>query len=82
MFPSLLTLAVCEKSYMEVGDVLSVQRLGDRQLAWDWADDEDAGRRLVGPGARHTVTQHPVVISVWANLKHRQTGEEQGRIYN
>ena len=49
---------------MEVGDVFSVQRLGDRQLARDWVDDEDASRRLVGPGARHTVTQHPVLVPV------------------
>lgn len=41
---------------MEVGDVLSVQRLGDGQLARDGVDDEDTGRRLVGPRARHTVT--------------------------
>lgn len=64
---------------MEVGDVLSVQRLGDRQLAWDWVDDEDASRRLVSPGARHTVTQHPVLIPVWADLKHKQTGDEEER---
>lgn len=49
---------------MEVGDVLSVQRLGDGQLARDWVDDEDASRRLVGTGARHAVTQHPVLIPV------------------
>ena len=49
---------------MEVGDVLSVQRLGDGQLARDGADDEDAVRRLVGPGARHAVTQQPVLIPV------------------
>lgn len=57
---------------MKVGNVLSVQRLGDGQLARDWVDDEDAGRRLVGPGACHTVTQHPVLIPVGADLKHRQ----------
>lgn len=49
---------------MEVGNVLSVQRLSDGQLARDWVDDEDASRRLVGPRARHTVTQHPVLIPV------------------
>lgn len=49
---------------MEIGDVLSVQRLGDRQLARDGVDDEDAGWRLVGPGACHTVTQHPILIPV------------------
>lgn len=49
---------------MEIGDVLSVQWLGDRQLTRDWVDDEDTVRRLVGPGARHTVTQHPVLIPV------------------
>lgn len=49
---------------MEVGNVLSVQRLGDRQLARDRVDDEDAGRRLVGPRARHAVTQHPVLVPV------------------
>lgn len=65
-------LSQCGKSYMEVGDVLSVQRFGDRQLAWDRVDDEDAGRRLVGPGARHAVTQHPVLIPVWADLKQRK----------
>lgn len=53
-----------EKPYMEVGDVLPVQRLGDRQLAGDRVDDEDAGWRLVRPGAGHTVTQHPVPIPV------------------
>lgn len=49
---------------MEVGDVLSVQRLGDGQLARDRIDDEDAGRRLVGPRACHTVTQQPILIPV------------------
>ncbi|KAA8589895.1 hypothetical protein FQN60_013260 [Etheostoma spectabile] len=36
--------------------------LGDGQLARDGVDDEDAGGGLVGPGARHTVPQHPVLI--------------------
>lgn len=49
---------------MEVGNVLSVQRLGDRQLARDRVDDEDSSRRLVGPRARHTVTQRPVLVPV------------------
>lgn len=62
---------------MEVGDVLSVQWLGDWQLARDWVDDEDTGWRLVGPGARHTVTQHPVLIPVWADLnKHTEEDKE------
>lgn len=49
--------------------MLSVQRLGDGQLARDWVDDEDAGRRLVSPRACHAVPQKPVFIPVRADLR-------------
>ena len=67
----------CTKTYMEVGDVLSVQRFGDRQLAWDWVDDENASWWLVSPRARHTVTQHPVVVPVRPYLPHNIGQEEE-----
>lgn len=75
------TAGKLKESYMEVGDVLSVQGFGDRQLAWDWVDDEDPGWRLVSPRARHTVTQHPVLIPVGADLKNRQGKRKESITY-
>lgn len=43
-------------TYMEVGDVLPIQGLEDRELSGDRVDDEDAVRRLVSAGARHAVS--------------------------
>lgn len=49
---------------MEVGDVLPIQGLVDGQLSGNGVDDEDAGGRLVGAGARHAVSQRAVLIVV------------------
>lgn len=53
---------------MEVGDVLSVQGLVDRQLPGDRFDDEDAGGGLVSTGTRHTVSEGAVLVVVRPDL--------------
>lgn len=49
---------------MEVGNVLPIQGLVDRQLSGNWVDDEDASGWLVGTGTRHAVSQGAVLIVV------------------
>lgn len=55
--------------YMEVGNVLPIQGLVDRQLSRNGVDDEDASGGLVSPGACHAVSQGAVLIMVWSNLQ-------------
>jgi len=61
------SLVLCV-TYMEVGDVLSVQGLADRQLSGDRFNDEDAGGGLVSSRTRHTVSEGPVFVMVRPDL--------------
>ena len=69
--------------YVEVGDVLAVERLGDGQLAGDGVDDEDAGGRLVGAGPRDAVPEQALLVPVRPDLnpgggRGRKTGRKEG----
>lgn len=62
-----------QKSYVEAGDLLSVQRLGHGQLPGDGVDDEDARGRLVGAGPGDAVPQREVFVSVGPDLRVQTT---------
>lgn len=53
---------------MEVGDVLPIQGLVDRQLSRNRVDDEDSSGGLVSTWSCDAVSERPVFVMVWPDL--------------
>ena len=68
----IICVDVGRSTYVEVGDVLSVQGPVDGQLSGDGFDEEDAGGGLICSWASDAVAERAVLIVVGPDLLKRQ----------